>query len=403
VDAHSNLAKAYNDLARYQEGEISARRALSMASNHACAWVNLANALCCQGKLAEAEASAQKAIEYGPQMVEGYLQLGTVYCDQGRTREAVACFDQALRLRPEHPKAHWGRAMAFLLAGDFERGWPEYEWRPKFRKFAQPAWDGGPLAGKSILLYAEWGLGDTIQFIRYATLVKERGAMVIVACAERLIPLLRSYTGINQLVPDSNDLPPFDVHASLLNLPMLFGTTLGTIPASTPYLSPDPRLVEQWGRELQSIPGFKVGIAWQGNPQYRVDALRSIPLAEFAPLAMAGVSLISLQKGGSSGQPEKQVSIVDWSERLDTTTGAFMDTAAIMKSIDLVISADSAVAHLAGALGLPVWVALPFSPDCRWMLARDDSPWYPTMRLFRQDAPCQWGPVFERMARELHF
>ena len=409
ADAHSNLGKAYDELHRYPEAEASSRRALELAPQHAGAWTNLGSALQHLGRVEEAVACCQRAVGYQPQLPEAHLSLGAAFSAMGKTREAVACFDQALRLRPGYPDAHWGRSLALLLEGDFEHGWPEYEWRwhckpfPA-RTFTEPAWDGSPLGDKTIFLCAEQGLGDTIQFIRYVPLVKRRGGRVILTCHQSLVPLLSSCQGIDQLLPGSQP-ERFDVHAALMSLPMIFRTTLATVPADIPYLAVRQELVDEWRQELDRLPGFKVGIAWQGDPTYSLDKLRSIPVAHFAALArVPGVSFISLQKGPATGQlaeVRERFHVQDWTSRLDVTHGAFMDTAAIMKGLDLVITSDSAVAHLAGALGVPVWVPLPRSADFRWLLDRDDSPWYPTMRLFRQRSAGDWAGVFDRMTESL--
>ena len=319
----------------------------------------------------------------------------------------------------------------WLTRGDFERGWPSYEWRwnqPDSigRSFTQPFWDGSPLGGRTILLHAELGLGDTIQFIRYVPLVKERGGSVIVECQSALMKLIASAAGIDQLVARGLPLPPFKVQAPLLSLPRIFKTTLDAIPAEVPYLHPDAALVDYWRRELRTSdktpadlgPSFKIGIAWQGNPKYGHDQQRSIAFTHFARLAgVNGIQLISLQKGfgseqlqcshhasrddGESAKPSTTAKVIDLGRRLDETSGAFMDTAAVMVNLDLVITSDTAVAHLAGALGVRVWVALPFIPDWRWLLERQDSPWYPTMRLFRQRRLGDWADVFHRIALEL--
>ena len=319
-----------------------------------------------------------------------------------------------------------------MLLGDYEQGWPEYEWRwtqPGFtrRQFTQPAWDGSDLAGRSILLYAEQGLGDTLHFIRYAPLVSQRGGKVIVECQPALVRLLKGVEGIDKLIAESSPLPPFDVQAAMFSLPAIFHTTVGTIPATVPYLHADPKLIDKWRHELNSRsrqPGgtvattrsgparqagptgaFKVGIAWQGSPTYGYDNLRSIPLEKFARLTqIEGVQLISLQKGPGSeqlGAVQGRFPVMDLGKQLDETSGPFMDTAAVMKNLDLVICSDTAVPHLAGALGVPVWVALPYVPDWRWLLECEDSPWYPTMRLFRQTQDGKWDDVFERIAAAL--
>ena len=262
-------------------------------------------------------------------------------------------------------------------------------------------WDGSPLGERTILLYAEQGFGDTIQFIRYAPLVKQLGGTVLVECQASLVRLFGRTEGIDRLIGQGSPLPAYDVQASLLSLPAILRTTSSTIPAGVPYVIPDDRLVEQWRQELNAVPGFRIGICWQGNAEHKRDRFRSMPLCEFEPLArLDGVQLISLQKGQGT-EPLSALggrfSVIDWTSRLDD----FMDTAALMKSLDLIITADTANAHLAGAIGVPVWVVLPFAPDWRWQLDREDSPWYPTMRLFRPREPAKWGKVFQRVASEL--
>jgi hypothetical protein len=266
---------------------------------------------------------------------------------------------------------------------------------------------------RTILLHAEQGLGDTLQFIRYAPLVQQRGGEVVVECQETLLPLLATCPGIDQLVARGAPLPAFDTHAPLLSLPGILGTTLTTIPANIPYLTADPGLREQWRHELSSLgdaaplgdagrrPAFKVGIAWQGNPQYPNDRQRSIPLARFAPLAqLTGVRLFSVQKGPGSEQLVRGANpfpVIDLGSRF----GNFADTAAALVNLDLVVAVDSAVAHCAGALGLPAWVLLPSPSEWRWLRHREDSPWYPTMRLFRQKEPGDWEEVVDRLAGAL--
>jgi hypothetical protein len=295
------------------------------------------------------------------------------------------------------------------MLGDYERGWVEWEWRWKGTDFARqmvkPVWDGGPLKGRTILLVAEQGLGDTLQFVRYAALVKERGGTVIVACQKALLPLLESCAGIDHLAPHDDIRLDFDVFAPFMSLPRILGTTLETVPATIPYLHARPELVEFWRQELRPLGRFLVGVAWQGSPKYGRDHLRSFRLAEFEPLAsLPGVTLISLQKGPGAEQvrdASDRFPIVDLTDRIDCETWAFVDTAAIVKNLDLVIGCDSSLVHLAGALGAPVWVAQRFCSEWRWMQKRDDSPWYPTARLFRQTRPGDWKGVFARMAGAL--
>jgi hypothetical protein len=294
--------------------------------------------------------------------------------------------------------------------GNFEQGWPEYEWRwqrPQTppRPFRQPCWDGSPLAGRTILLYMEQGLGDILHFIRYAPLVKQQGGTVLVECPGFLIPLFSRCPGIDGLVAEGTELPACDVQAPLLSLPRLLGTTLATVPAEVPYLFADPDRVAHWGHKLRPLRTFNIGLVWQGNPHHGWDRHRSFALAQFAPLArLDGVQLFSLQRGAGVEQLRTLAGRFPVTELLRESDGpseALMETAALMKNLDLVISADTAPAHLAGALGVPVWVALAALVDWRWMFRREDSPWYPTMRLFRQTELGNWLPVFERMAGEV--
>jgi hypothetical protein len=268
--------------------------------------------------------------------------------------------------------------------------------------FGQPAWDGSPLGGRTILLHAEQGLGDTLQFIRYAPLVQQRGGTVLVQSPAPLARLLARCPGVDRLVaPGPAPTEAFDVHAPLLGLPGLLGTSLATVPARVPYLFADAELTAHWRQQLGAIGGFTIGIAWQGNPRHPRDRDRSIPLLQFAPLAgIEGVRLLSLQKGPGRDQLAAlagRFPVTDLSHGLDD----FLDTAAVLMNLDLVITADTALAHLAGALGVPVWVALPFAPDWRWLLGRENNPWYPTMRLFRQAQRGNWESVFDRIVSEV--
>ena len=311
-----------------------------------------------------------------------------------------------MRLKPDDADAHLNLAYSWFFRGDFQAAWPEYEWRWKRRGFSRPAfgqplWDGSNLNGQTILLFAEQGLGDTLQFIRYVPFVRRLGARVLVQCQGPLLRLLATCWGINRLVREGDSLPPFDVQIPLLSLPRIFRSTLATIPANIPYLCADPDSSVHWRSQLSSLKGFKVGIAWQGNPEHQRDRRRSVGLLTFEPLArVPGVRLVSLQKGPGSEQLrdiEDRLSVLDVADRL----GDFADTAALLSNLDLVITVDTAVAHLAGALGIPVWVVLPLDPDWRWLLDRQDSPWYPSMRLFRQTAWGDWTGVFERVTEAL--
>ena len=266
----------------------------------------------------------------------------------------------------------------------------------------QPLWDGKPLDGRTVLLHPEQGMGDTLQFIRYAPLVKKRGGRVIVECQRPLVLLLESCPGIDRLIAQGDPLPAFDVHAPLMSLPAILQTNLDTIPAAIPYISAPAALVRKWRDTLAPFDGFRIGIAWKGSPKYGRDRYRSFPLELFDQIAqIGGVRLISLQKGPGSEQVRDlagRFPVVDFSGELDQGPAAFLDTAAVMTSLDLVITPDTALAHLAGALGVPVWIPLAFAADFRWMLGREDTPWYPTARLFRQTKFGQWADVFDQMA-----
>jgi hypothetical protein len=301
--------------------------------------------------------------------------------------------------------------LAFLVRGDFERGWQENEarWQCKDfnpRNFKPPRWDGGSLEGRRILLHAEQGFGDTFQFVRYARLVKEeRGGRVILWCPRPLAPLMNQCPYLDKVTIEGEKLPEFDCHLPLLSSPKLFGTTLATVPCQTPYLYAKPDLIQSWREELSYIQAFRIGINWQGNPRYRGDRHRSIPLEQFAPLAkVPGVRLVSLQKGLGTEQIDKvagKLSVTTLGAHRDEAAGAFMDTAAVLMNLDLIVSSDTSLVHLAGGLGVPIWIALPWAADWRWLLQREDVPWYPTMRLFRQREPGDWTEVFTRIANEL--
>jgi tetratricopeptide (TPR) repeat protein len=410
AEAENNLGGALQELGRYDEAVAHFREALRLRPEFAEAHGGLAMALVRLDELDAAEATCREALRLKPDLATAHLSLGFILSEQGRREAALACCQRALDLQPDLADARKNRSLIWLLEGKLTEGWAEYEWRWKCpelpeRPFGQPLWDGSPLAGQTLLLHAEQGLGDTLQFIRYAPLAAERGARVVVACQRPLLPLLSRMPGVSGWVAQGDPLPPFDLHAPLMSLPRIFGTTLENVPAAAPYLAADAALVERWRGELAVIDGFRIGIAWQGSRNYRRDRYRSVPLEQFAPLAeVPGVRLISLQKGYGAEQVAAlggRFEVIDLADRLDAAGGAFMDTAAVMTLVDLVITSDTAVPHLAGALGVPVWVALSSNPDWRWLLDREDSPWYPTMRLFRQTQRGEWSEVFDRMAGAL--
>jgi tetratricopeptide (TPR) repeat protein len=409
ASVHNNLGDALLKQGHADLAIASFQQAARLQPDSAVVYNNLGAAQLAHDLLADAAASFQNALRLQPDYLGAYLSLGAVMERQARPEDAIQCYEHALRIDPACAAAHWSRALLWLVLGDFERGWPAYEWRSTqadrgTRHPEIPHWDGSRLDGRTILLHYEQGLGDTLQFIRYAALVKQRGGKVIVECQPSLLPLLTGVEGIDGLLAEPSPLPSIDVQAPLLSLPGIFRTALETVPANIPYLHPNAHLVRHWRRELKTSD-YLIGIVWQGDPRVVKDCHRSFPLVEFAPVAqLPGVRLVSLQKGPGTKQLREVADnfpVLDLGTELDEVSGAFMDTAAIMRQLDLVISSDTAIPHLAGALGVPVWVALPLEPDWRWLLERADSPWYPTMRLFRQRRYANWEEVFSCIAEEL--
>jgi tetratricopeptide (TPR) repeat protein len=407
AEAGLNLAVVLEEQGRLEEAEKRLREVLERCPEHPVALNNLGSVLKKLGRLEEARACLERALARAPGLAHAHNNLGAVLEQMGRWEEAERRYDEALRWDPQLADAHANRAMVRLLKGDFERGWPEYEWRWKLRGTAprdgrSPRWDGSPLGGRAILLQAEQGLGDTIHYVRYAALVAGRGGRVVLECPPRLCELLRSAPGVDRVISCQDPLPLCAAHAPLASLPGLFRTTLETIPNQVPYLHVASQRVEAARRRIGEQAGRrKVGLVWAGSPWNKNDRNRSIRLAELAPLAgLAGTAWFSLQRGPQAAEL--------WSApqgltltNLEKDRGDLTDTAAAILCLDLVIAVDTMIAHLAGALARPVWVLQPFAPDYRWLLHREDSPWYPTMRLFRQPAPGQWQPVIERIVKEL--
>lgn len=386
------------------ESEILCRQALSFDSNNANALHLLGVILCQAGDLSASLELLQRALGLRPNEAAFHNSLGIVLKRQGRFESAVDQFSLALALCPDLADAHHNLGMLMLLKGDLRTGWTEHEWRLHSEEgrrknalapFPHPRWDGRAFLGKTLLVQAEQGLGDTVQFARYLAKAKARGGRVIFLCQSELLRLFERLTSIDELVPKTDEALNrliFDIQVPLLSFPAIFGTTLDTIPREVPYLKADPERIAMW-RTLLPQTGYHVGIVWAGSATHGNDRNRSCPIEAFLPLAQVpGIVLHSLQKGPAA-QHLKEVppefKVVDWCEKLHD----FADTAALIECLDLVISVDTAVVHLAGALGKPVWVLLPFVPDWRWMLERADSPWYPTARLFRQPAIGDWEAI----------
>jgi hypothetical protein len=397
------------DIGRVIEAIAAYRRAVALNPDMPEAWLNLGNALKEGGQLDEAVAAYRRAVAVKPGYALGHSNLGYLLREKGRLDEAVAACRQAIEIDPEHSGAHSNLALALLVQGHFAEGWEAYEWRWKAegfgtaaRDFGRPRWDGGALEGRTVLLHAEQGLGDALQFIRYLPLVQERGGKAIIECQPALQRLFGTMAGDVPVIAKGAALPAFDVHCPLLSLPRIFATDLANMPGDVPYLRADAAEASAWSDRLAAHPpGFRVGLVWAGNPNHTNDRNRSLKPASLLPLgAVKGVRFFSLQKGtgaeGRDGLPAG-LELSDVAGEL----GDFADTAALIANLDLVITADTATAHLAGAMGRPVWTLLPFAPDWRWLLGREDSPWYPTMRLFRQAAIGDWPPVIARVCDQL--
>ena len=393
---------------RWDEAEAAYRAALDRAPGYGAAWGNLGSLLAGLGRFEEALAAFAKAAERGLSGPSLWSARGNALLAMACPVEALADFDRLLEVRPDDAGMRWNRGFARLLAGDCEGGWPEFDWRrhdaraePPWRRFAQPTWTGGDIAGRTILLYAEQGLGDTLQFVRYVPLVAERGARVILEVQPPLMSVLSGLPGVERLIARGDPLPDFDLECPLMSLPRAFGTKLEDVPAAVPYLRPDPQRVAAWGARLAQGPGLRVGLVWAGNPRFPGDALRSPRLSGLRPvLDVPGLRFFGLQKGPGREDLERVPMPATFTD-LGPDIADFADTAAIMANLDLVISSCTGPAHLAGALGVPLWVVLPLSPDWRWLLGREDSPWYPTARLFRQTRVGDWAAVAGRVADAL--
>ena len=395
---------------RLEEAASALRLAVDADPSNARGHFNLGVALLELDRADEALASIDRAIARRPGVSLAHHVRARVLMALNRVDEAAEAARKSIELSPENAEAHGVLAQALLRGGDLRRGFAEYEWRwkcdsfiEKRRNFPQPRWTGGKIADKTILLYHEQGFGDTIQFIRYAPLLAERGANVMVQSPRELADLIRRMPMVPQVAP-LGELAgmPFDLHAPILSLPLAFGTTLKTIPANVPYLSAAPKAVEVWGqRAAEGRDGLRVGLAWSGRTTDLPGRLKSMRLETLAPLAaIPNVTFYSLQKW----DPQSETTAAPAGMKIINLTPKvfdFSDSAALMANMDLIITVDTAIAHLAGAMGRPAWVMLPFSADFRWLIGREDSPWYPTLRLFRQPRAGDWASVVERVAGEL--
>jgi tetratricopeptide (TPR) repeat protein len=409
--AYFNLANALAFDEQLAEAITNFRRAIEIRPNFAEAWNHLGIALRRNGQLAEGISAARKAMELRPDFFAATNNYANALKEFGRHDDAAQAYRRAIAIKPDSAIAHFNLGATLLLQGDFEQGWTEYEWRwnakeyrERPRAFDKPRWDGSPLEGRRIILLAEQGFGDSIHFARYVPLVVERGGTVMLECQPQLKRLLGRLEGIDRIIGPEDPLPEFDVQCPLMSLAQVMGTRPASIPTNVPYLSAEPALIAQWKSRVGSAvsaDALKVGLAWAGNPAHYNDATRSIALSAFAPLGeIPRVAFCSLQKGPAAKQAADApagLRLIDLTEQIDD----FAETAALIANLDLVIAVDTAVAHLSAAMGKPTWLLVAFVPDWRWMLGRSDSPWYPTMRLFRQEQAGDWRGVLEWLAEAL--
>jgi tetratricopeptide (TPR) repeat protein len=405
ADAYVNLGIINRIKGIFSEEIICYQKAIEINPNSIEAYYNLGNALLDNEQFNDAAACYQNVIQINPNIIQAYMYLGLIFRITAHLNEALTCYQKVIQLNPDYAEAHWQMANILLLMEDFKNGWKEYEWlwktedfKNRKRSFSQPPWQGQDIKGLTILLYAEYGFGDTIQFIRYAPLVAKLGATIIVECQKELASLLKSAEGIQNVISHGEPLPDFDIHCSLMRLPIIFDTSLKNIPANIPYITANPILVEKWRNRIQHDDSrLKIGLVWAGISMPR----KYCSLEAFAPFGqLKDVTFYSLQKGKNKDQiknPPKGMKLIDYTDEFCD----FSDTAAFIENLDLVISIDTSVAHLAGAMGKPVWTLIHFVPDWRWFLNREDSPWYPTMRLFRQSALEDWESVISNILYKL--
>lgn len=401
--AHFLLGECLYRLDRPGEAEPCYRRALALMPDHQGAGNSLGVMLEQQGRTEEAEAVYRQTLAAAGEAPDLLFNLGNVLRDQHRADDAIAAYRRAIALKPDFAEAHVHLAFALMLRGDYAPAWPEYEWRwrvPAFgggkRQFPAPAWDGGRLEGRTLLLWAEQGFGDTLQFARYAGVAAKLGGKVILECQPALARLMASADGVGKSIAYGDTLPEVDLQAPLLSVPGLLGTTLKTVPANVPYVAAPPNELAKWRKRLKG-PGLKVGIAWRGTAERRGNPARACPLSAFAPLyENPAIRVFSLQKQVPADDRPLPAGVAD----LSGDIGDFADTAAIIGALDAVVSIDTAVAHLAGALGAPTKLALSTAGDWRWLTERDSSPWYPSVRIYRQAGPGDWAGVLVRIARD---
>jgi tetratricopeptide (TPR) repeat protein len=415
ADARIAHAGALRHLERWDEAERELRELAEAAPSRVDAHLGLGELLIEQGRFADGEQALRRAATIAPDSAEALSNLGVALYQGGRPREALELFDRALELKPDHYATRLWRSMAYLMLGELASGWREFEWRWRgFEelgkaqlRFPAPRFQGEALRGKTIVLHGEQGMGDVLQFARFAASLAKRGARVWLYVHAPLVRLLKSVPGVDRVFAFGEVPPAMDFHCQLMSLPGVLGIGLDDLPCVQSYLSAPAAQTARWRRRLEGAPGLRVGLAWSGDPRKHdrlanlTDARRSLRLAQLAPLArVAGVTWVSLQKGEAASQavsPPHGMRLLDFTAELDD----FADTAALACALDLVITVDTSIVHLAGGLGRPVWMLSRFDGCWRWMLERTDSPWYPTLRIFRQSAPLDWSEAIAALGRAL--
>lgn len=416
VDALAEAGKIAFEMNDTQKALQYLSKATALQPHNTSVLLDYANILSTNNHLDEAIRRYQTILDISPNNESALYNMAYTLKKGDNIIQALPYYHRVLEINPNNAEAHFSLSLAYLVSGNMQDGWKEYEWRWRRngfeqRAFTQPMWLGEPLQGKILFIHAEQGLGDTLQFIRYALIAKERGATIIAAVQDVLIPLLSLCPHLDRVISLGDSLPHFDYHIPLVSMPLICKTELETIPDSIPYLYADEQLTDYWKSQLSQDLSIKIGICWQGNANYNTPFLRhavatkSIDPKIFAPLAsIPGISLYSLQRVSGTEQLKditQLFTLHQFDEAFDNKHGRFMDTAAVMKNLDLIITIDTSICHLAGGLGVPVWLMLPKPADWRWLLDRNDTPWYPTMRLFRQEQAGNWESVITTIINEL--
>ena len=403
-----NKGIALKALGKLKDALLSFNKALEIDEKNFDAYYNKGNLFRLLGRLEEARSSYEISCSLSPKNLLSLYNLGNCYRDLGHFDTALESYDQALALDPDSVDVNWNKSLLLLLQGNYEEGWPLYEWRLKreetseeYPQFTQPLWRGETdLRGQRLLVHVEQGLGDMVQFCRYIPVLADKGIEVILQVQASLLPLIESLESDVTLVSQDDPLPDFDAYCPLMSLPYALGTTLETIPSSDAYLSPCPKKVADWHEKLGSTDALRVGLVWSGRKEHKNDHNRSMALADLLPVLDVPVEWHSIQKDYRAADLAVLKTLPELHQH-QSDLADFSDTAALLENLDLVITVDTSVAHVAAALGKPTWLLLPYLCDFRWLMDREDTPWYPSMRLYRQEQPGDWAPVLERIKSDL--